>query len=147
MLEYLFDTNLDVEVFGTIKKEDFDLKDNNIICPNFTGKVSCYDMINKNSESLATIIFGDKNYNNNNITLRVYESFMSKAISFIDEEFDPQHLIIDDNYFYVSSGKELQYKINELRSNYNLYKEKKLKQFEIIKNYFNNNKYIYEYIE
>ena len=41
------------------------------------------------------------NYNNNLITLRVFESILSGSITFIDNDFDIKHEIFDNEFFYV----------------------------------------------
>ena len=104
--------NINVELFGSIKESHFKntkVKDN----VKFTPKLKDVSkVIEKNSTGLATIITGDKNYNNNIITLRVGESWLSNCVTFIDQDFDSKHTIYPAQpFFYVKNGDELEKKI------------------------------------
>lgn len=119
MLDYFFNKNIVVELFGNLEKSNF--KDSLVQkYPIFSGKVPANMVISKNSEALATIVIGDQNYNNNTVTLRVYESLLSDAIVFIDNDFDTEHKILNDDFLYVNSGKELEEKILLLKSDNSL---------------------------
>lgn len=122
MVEFLFDTGLNVEFFGTAKESQFKNKKKYPweVAPVFGKKVANADMINKMSEGVATLIIGDKSYNDNFVTLRVWEAMASDAIMLIDEEFDTGHKIIDDERFYVKNKQDLIDRINLIKSDRDL---------------------------
>lgn len=104
--------NINVELFGSIKESHFKntkVKDN----VKFTPKLKDVSkVIEKNSTGLATVITGDKNYNDNIITLRVGESWLGNVVTFIDQEFDSKCTIYPGQpFFYVKNGDELEKKI------------------------------------
>lgn len=124
MVEFLFDTGLNVEFFGTAKATQFKSpKFHWEVPPEFTGKIPMDQVSEKNSSGIATLIIGDKNYNDNFITLRVWETLASDAVVLIDEEFDTKHRIIQDDRFYVKNRAELIERIEELKSNDELRRE------------------------
>lgn len=118
MVEFLFDTGLNVEFFGTAKESQFKNKKKYpwTVPPSFGKKVANSEMINKMSEGVATLIIGDKSYNDNFTTLRVWEAMASDAVMLIDEEFDSKHRIIDDARFYVKNKAELIEMVQKLKS-------------------------------
>lgn len=122
MVEFLFDTGLDVEFFGTAKESQF----KNVKKfpwtnpPRFGKKVPNSDMVNKLSEGVVTVIIGDKSYNDNFTTLRVWEAMASDSIMIIDSEFDTKRRIIDDERFYVKNKAELIEIVNKLKSDNDL---------------------------
>lgn len=116
MIDYLFDTPYSVEFFGTASESQFKLPYQ--IAPTFTGKVNFKDVVDKNSTALASIIIGDKLYNNNHITLRVWEVMMSNAIILIDNEFDPDHKIMKKDWFYVNNKQDVQEKLEQIKTNH-----------------------------
>lgn len=131
MLDYFFDRDINVELYGSIKLKNFKDDDYNKP-PKFSPKVKADEILDKNSTALATIIIGDKNYNNNTVTLRFYESILSGTITFIDNDFDPEHKLLKDDYFYVNNGDELEDKIKELKRNRSLVDELKKRQFDCL---------------
>lgn len=146
MVDYFFNRNIDVKLYGNIKLSQF--KKDYGKAPEFEKKVEPWNVMRKNGEGLATIIIGDKNYNNNTITLRVIESLLSDCICFIDEDFDTNRKILENDdkndysFFYVKDGKELENKIRMIKNgtlNYNALKEiqlnkvMKLKEINIAK--------------
>lgn len=124
-LDYFFNRkDLTVELFGSIKEENFDAnKIKDLQKPIFSPKLnSCNEIIEKNSTGFATAIIGDPLYNNNMKTLRIGESLLANCITFIDEEFDLAHeLYPNNNFFYVNSGKELEEKIKFLKEEIKYY--------------------------
>ena len=135
MLEYFFNRkNINVAMFGSIKLDQFS-KYKYDCAPNFIKKVPVEKVVELNNSSIATLIIGDNSYNNTTITLRVWESLLSDAIVFIDNDFDPQHNILKEDWYYVSSGDELESKILELKENGELYLDKKLEQNNILQEY------------
>lgn len=119
MVEYLFDTGLDVEFFGSVKADQFKNPEFPWTTPPaFPGKVDSREMVQRNSTAYATIILGDKTYDNNQITPRVWEALASTAIAFFDTTFDPDMNIMDGNeFFYVSNRAELVEKVNAIKEN------------------------------
>lgn len=131
MEDYFFNKDLNVELFGNIKRSQF--KGIYSSEPKFTGKVEPWNVIRKNSTALATLIIGDRNYNNNTITLRVIESLASDCLMFIDNDFDKVHEILAGiDYCYVSSGKELEDKIKELKNDRDKFEVLKIQQEKIL---------------
>lgn len=120
MEDYFFNKNYNVELYGNIRRSQFKGKYEKE--PTFTGKVEPWNVIRKNNTSLATLIIGDKDYNNNTITLRVIESLASNSVMFIDNDFDKDHLILKSlfgelEFCYVNNGEELEEKIEILKNN------------------------------
>lgn len=120
-LDYFFGReNITVEFFGLIKEKDFQGKEiENLKKPTFTEKLKdATKIVEKNATGFATVIVGDKNYNNNIVTLRLSESLLANSITFIDEEFDTNHNIFPEcEFFYVNNGEELERKILALKDN------------------------------
>lgn len=116
MNEYLFDTGLDVEFFGTAKETQFkNPKFPWTQAPRFVGKVPMCDMLKRNSQGLATIVIGDSTYNDNYITPRVWETMVSDAVMFIDHEFNTAHDIINDERFYVHNKEEFVSRVKAIK--------------------------------
>ena len=132
-----------VELFGLIKETDFDKKRiYNLSKPTFNEKVTdCTKLIEKNSTGFATIIVGDKNYNDNMVTLRVGESLLANCVTFIDNDFDTKHTIYPDfNFFYIKSGgRELEYKIKKLKEDKELYQKVLAIQHHLVQKYKSKN--------
>jgi hypothetical protein len=126
--EYMFNRNIKTGFFGTISLKDFK-NDYGEIVPEFNGKVKQNEIIDENKRGLATIILNEKYYNNNVITLRVFESLLADMVVFIDKPFDVNKVVFEDevlrNFNYVSNGVELEKKIKML-------KEDKTLLFDII---------------
>ena len=116
MIEYLFDTPYSVEFYGTAKESQFKLPFEK--APNFTKKVKFDEVVEKNSTAYASIVIGDKLYNNNHITLRVWEIMMSDSVILIDNEFDPDHKIMLKDWFYVNNKKDVERKLIEIKDNF-----------------------------
>lgn len=139
MFEYFFNrSSLNVKCFGTLEENQFS-KFKYFKSPSFVGKVSVEDVINMNNSGLATIIIGDPEYNNHTVTLRVYESLLSDAIVFIDNDFDPLHKILNDDWLYVYNGRDLENKINQLKNDNSLYNKYRNNQKNILRSILNKN--------
>lgn len=115
MIDYLFDTKYSVEFYGTAKADQFKLPFRT--APLFSGKVNFEDVVEKNSSAYASIVIGDKLYNNNHITLRVWEIMMSDAVILIDNDFDPDRKIMGKDWFYVNNKQEVFEKIEQIKQN------------------------------
>lgn len=119
--DYFFDKDLNVAIYGTMKLSNFKDIENKKAPDAWLGKVNCLKAIDENSLGFATVIIGEKGFNNNIHTIRMYESILSNTITFIDNDLDSQHTIYRDDYLYVHNGKELETKIKELKENKDLY--------------------------
>jgi hypothetical protein len=140
MNKYLFDTEYDVEIFGNASLDQFKLPYTK--APTFTGKVAQTEFVSKTSTGIASIIIGDPNYNNNMITLRVWETMLSDAICFIDQDFDPNYEILQNQYFYVSTKEELERKIKEIKNDEKLRHQLLDYQHNKIHDHFNRESYL-----
>lgn len=133
MMKYFFDTRYEVELFGNIKESQFNhMQYQN--APKFTGKVPMSDIIEKNSTAYATLIIGDNNYDGNMLTLRVWEALLSDAVILIDDDFDPEHKIMGEDWFYVKNKVDVAIKVEYLkmrdktRQNIINYQHKRIKE-------------------
>jgi alpha-N-acetylglucosamine transferase len=90
--------------------------------PVFLGKQPMAKVLEVGAKGIASIIFGDTTYNNNLITLRVFESILSGCITFIDNDFDVKHQIFDNDFMYVNNGDELEEKIIKVKNDPDLKK-------------------------
>lgn len=119
--------------FGTAREKQFkNPKYPWTKAPVFTGKIPMNMVSEKNSQAIVALIIGDKNYNDNFITLRVWETMASDAVMLIDEEFDTKHRIINDARFYVNNRAELIDRVNELKRSDALRKEMLSIQHDIL---------------
>jgi len=114
MIKYLFDTNYSVEFYGNAKLKQFK-KYMGTKPPEFTGKIRAEDVIPYNDKAYASLVIGDKNYNGNMITLRVWEILLGNSIILIDDDFDPDHAIMKDDWFYVNTKYDIEIKIASLK--------------------------------
>ena len=89
--------------------------------PEFLGKKIYQDVIDTNARGFATLITGDKNYRNNVVTLRLAESIYANCICFIDEIYDIDHFIFDNDFVYVNTKEEISNKILQLKQDKDLY--------------------------
>ena len=134
MVKFLFDKDFDVEFYGNAKAAQFKNKKFPWTqSPRFTGKIPMSDVQAKNDSGLTTLVIGDKLYNNNFITLRVWETMSSDAIMLIDQEFDSNHLIIPDSRFYFSTQKELTEKVFAIKTDAVLREQMKSVQHKRLK--------------
>ena len=138
MLEYFFNKDkISVELYGNISLDQFD-KYTFTTAPKFLNKIPVEEVIAKNNSGIATLIIGDKHYNDSTITLRVWESLLSDALVFMDHEFNTSHNILKNDWLYVKSGIELEQKILMLKNDINLYNKLKDEQYQLIKTYYTN---------
>lgn len=122
MIKYYFDypDNLNVTMFGKIKATDFsDKKVMNKKHPNYEGAVN-YDTFNeKMSESISTVIIGDKYYKEiDDLAQRIYESVLSGVITFIDADYDKTKRVFTSelsNLLYVNSKEEIINKLEKIK--------------------------------
>ena len=120
--EYFFNKDrIDTAFFGSIKEGNFE---NNLEgAPVFNGRVKQEEIIEENSRGLATIILSEKHYNDNVLTLRIYECLLADMVVFIDNKYDTKKKIFNDpelkQFNYVKNGKELEEKILKLKNDKN----------------------------
>lgn len=118
LVEFLFDIPYNVQTFGTMKLQQFkNDKYKWTNHPTFIGKQPMNQVQQINSQALCSIIIGDKNYNNNMITIRVWETMMSDCICFIDKEFDKDQNILQLDDFYINNKQDFINKINKIKNN------------------------------
>ena len=118
--DYFFNKDLNIKLYGNIKRKQFSITDT-VSEPTFFPKINNTDVLAANSEAYATILLGDANYNNNVVTLRFIEALLSNIVCFIDDDFDKQHTLLPDEFFYVRSGAELESKIKQIKNDKELY--------------------------
>lgn len=119
--DYLYDKDLNVAIYGTMKPSNFKGMEDHKAPETWLGKVNCLDVIKTNSLGFATVIVGERGFNNNIHTIRMYESILANTITFIDNDLDSQHTIYEDDFLYVHNGKELEEKIKVLKEDKVLY--------------------------
>ena len=118
MADYFGQKNLKIKLFGNIPENKIENKD-----ITFSKKVAPNKVLETNNDAMCTIVFGDKSYNDNMVTLRLWESLLSRTIVFIDNDFDRDKKLNFPEFLYVENGKELADKIKILKENNNIYKQ------------------------
>lgn len=155
MIKYYFDypTDISVEMFGKITKEDFKPKNIADITnfPTFTGAVNYGDMHRKMNDALAHVVIGDVLYEQiEDIAQRAYESIWSKNVVFIDSDLDSVKRVYkgDDvltDFLYVESKEEVIDKIRMLKADPTLRKTIVESQINAIN--FNANEYCENFVK
>ena len=92
----------------------------------FTDYVKHEDLFNIIGENcLATVIIGDNLHNNNIRTARFFESMLLDIVAFIYIKFDENKTYVQNeflkDFIYISSNEELKEKINQIKSDKELY--------------------------
>ena len=67
---------------------------------------------------------------------------MSDAIAFIDDDFDPQHKLMVNDFYYVKEKDELISKIHTLKTSPSLINNLKQYQYARVWNLFNKKEYM-----
>lgn len=135
---FLNQDDLSVAIYGTMCKDNFkDFKCHK--WPEFLGKIDSNKVINQNALGFSTVVCGDESYADNIVTIRVYESMLADCVTFIDRQFDSKHLISNNDFVYVSNGKELSEKILALKSDAQLLNNILQDQHEFLKKQSNYN--------
>jgi len=123
-----YPSNIKVELFGKIKSSQFKEKlISGLTEPIYSGMYKYYEFLDKMSTGLSTVTIGDKWYEGNNYTPRIYESVLCNTITFIDIDMDPNKKIyyVDNDkrklndFLHVSSREEVVDKILFLKNNIN----------------------------
>jgi len=122
--------NITVDIYG--KWVPKNLKSFEDELPNFLGPIDTRDLNSEINQSLATVYISDKFNEDCIFTTRLYEAVFNRTIMFMDIDNDPQKTKFPD-FFYVSSKKELNDKINLLKSNAQVRVELLNKQFSCLK--------------
>lgn len=119
-IDYFFNKSINVALYGTIKESDFKLPYTNSP-KNWLGKVNCNDVIETNTLGFSSIICGEPGYNNNIHTIRQYESILANCVTFIDSDYDTNHIIYPNcDFLYINNGEELESRIKELQTSNNI---------------------------
>lgn len=122
LIKYYFGyDNMNVELFGKFKLDQFNSKKyKDLNPPKFGENYKHYDVPKKMSNSLATVVIGDKWYEGNNLAQRVYENILSNCVTFIDKELDPTNKVygIKDthNWMIVENKEDVIKKIEVLKT-------------------------------
>lgn len=106
-----------VHVFGTLKEKQLaKLTDGKL--PTFGKKVPMNKTVEEISKSKATIILGEKFYNDAMFTVRVWETMASNSCVLIDEDFDPKHLLFpNESWRYIENDYYLVKVLTDLTKN------------------------------
>jgi len=133
MIKYYFGHKYINSIFiGKTKLKDFTKKYSELI-PEFLPPVQFKDIGTEVNQSIAHVCIGDKFYEGNILTPRIYECINFNTICFIDSDLDKNRYIFGDNdYFYVSSREEVEEKVLELKNNIDFRLEMLQKQRELI---------------
>jgi hypothetical protein len=121
MIKYYFGyENIKSTFIGKTKLEDFN-KSYPTPVPEFKSAVE-FDKIKYDiNNCIASINIGDKFYEGNILTPRIYECIHYSTVCLIDSEFDPQKRVFTNpilkDFNYVSSKKEAEEKILKLKEN------------------------------
>ena len=133
MVKYYFDypSDISVEMFGKITKEDFKPKniDNITTFPEFTGPVNYGDMHRKMNEAMAHVVIGDDLYYKiDDIAQRAAESVWSMNVTFFDFDSDPTRRFFNNDpvlteFLYVKDREEVVDRLRVLKTNLEFRKE------------------------
>lgn len=135
---------LDVHTFGTLNEKQL-RKCSDGKLPSTGKKIKMDEIIPEVSKSLSTIILGEKFYNNAMFTVRVWETLLSDAVVFIDNDFDSDHTLFKDDFRYVNSGKELIEKVKQLKEDENLVRKLIQEQFDMVYELIQPEKYLKDF--
>ena len=110
---YLSADNMDykVEVYGSLNKKKYGLiKSKNI---------PQTKVVSKNSTAQAVILPPENGYGSGKVVqVRAYESFASQAVTFIHNQYDPDHMLLPNTpYRYFETYEEFVEKLNEIKNN------------------------------
>jgi len=115
---YYLNENFFTLVFGSVKFED----KFGVVPPNVTkiGQVPHSQFIKKMSEGKSTIIIGDKFYQSQWYTLRMYESILAGCLTFIDRDFDTDRKFYKDDetlkeLMYVTDYQDYRNKMDKIK--------------------------------
>ncbi len=117
MNDYFGQKDLKIKLFGNIPENKIENKDVTL-----SKKVEPSKVLETNNSAMCTIVFGDKNYNDNMVTLRLWESLLSRTIVFIDNDFDRNKELNFPDFLYVENGEELSDKIKILKEEPDIYR-------------------------
>lgn len=126
MVDFYFDypTDIKVEMFGKITKEDFRDKYVSSVTnfPDFTKAIAYDKMHEKMNEALAHIVIGDDLYYKiETIGQRASECVVSNVVTFFDKDVDPTRRFFNGNkelsdFLYIKNKEEAIDKIRYLKS-------------------------------
>lgn len=122
--EFLFGRRSSVAIYGSMKESQFGNAGDANGQPEFLRKkVKAADVIKMNAKGFSTIVVGEKGYNGNIETIRLYEAMLASSVCFIDDDFDSAHEILGNGFSYVKSGDEIDEKIALLKSDQGLHSQ------------------------
>lgn len=119
---YFFNRAVKTAIYGSMKAKQFKTLTESDVEPEWLGRVNSTEVINTNSKGFSTIVVSEKNYNNNIETIRLYEAMLANCVTFIDNDFDENHTILNNDFNYIKSADEIDTKIRQLKSDPELYK-------------------------
>lgn len=128
---YGYSDNINVEMFGKLKEDELNLVRDKYFpgnkAPKFGEPVNYADFCKKMNSSLAHIVIGDKLYEeSNDVPQRTYESICAGVVTFIDADIDTAKRVYGSNDFlknflYVKDHKDVEEKINKIKSDPDLH--------------------------
>lgn len=121
--DFFFNRTVNTAVYGSMKAKNFKTLLNTDIEPIWLGRVNSTEVIKTNAKGFSTVVVGEKDYNNNIETIRIYEAILAGCIVFIDNDFDSNHIIFNNDFNYIKSGIEIDEKIKQLKNNQKLYND------------------------
>lgn len=122
MIKFYFgyDSSYNVEMFGKIEYNNFNInKVNNLNPPKFGKPVSYGDFQDKMWDSKSTIIIGDKLYKSwGDLAQRIYEGIQTRNVVFIDSSYDFQKKVFNKSelrdFNYVTSSNDVKSRLKKL---------------------------------
>lgn len=122
MLKFYFDIpNFKVDFIGNTQLKDFKNIKENQIYPNFNSPVKFNDVKYYINKAKASVAIGDKIYNNNLFTPRVYEAINYSTVCLVDIDLDTNKRFFKSNelksFNYVSSKKDVIQRVEKLKNN------------------------------
>lgn len=141
MIEYFFDTPYSARFFGGIKLDQFKFDQVPNKIPEFDPKKGGWSHFQEQTNrALATVIFGEKSYQDNIVTMRVYYSVLSGTVVFVDDTYDSSHKLFGDDMFYVKSKSDIENRIAAIKK-MNMEQYKKLLDYQYSKLNIDKNEY------
>ena len=141
MIEYFFNRNIRTEMTGNIKIAQFNQKwIDGKKQPIFNKSLKQMELSKYMHNTLASVVIADPLYiDYYDIAQRAYEHLIYGVVNFIDLKVDPDKSFYESqfmkDFMYVSSGEELERKINMLKQDENLLRQIRIHQHMIIDNF------------
>ena len=122
-----YSKDLEVEIFGKITRDDF-----NLITarpPTFSGPVKYEQMMSKMNKSIAHVVIGDKLYEDtDDVPQRTAESVWSQVVTFIDQDIDKARRIFGhdqllNEFLYVQDRRAVEEKLRLIKDDDSIRRE------------------------